>query len=77
MELTIPEFSFAVLAFCGLAVFVFSCVSRWLHARAEANALRDRVVCRICLHAFMHPAHLAKGQPVECPNCGTLNEKVR
>jgi len=75
MELTIPEFVFAILACAGCAVVGFSCISRWRSARAEARSLRDRLVCRICLHAFMDDTHAPKGRVIDCPHCGTANEK--
>jgi hypothetical protein len=77
MELTIPEFVFAVLAASGLAVVVLSLVSRRLHARAEARSLRNRVICRLCLHAFLDDLHLPKGRVIDCPNCGAANVKKR
>lgn len=75
MELTIPEFAFAVLACSGFAVLAISLVSRHLHARAEARSLRDRVICRLCLHAFCDDQHLPRGRVIHCPVCGTANEK--
>lgn len=75
MELTLPEFSLAVLLCSGFAVLAISLVSRWLHARAEARSLRDRVICRLCLHAFTDEQHIPRGRVIECPNCGAANEK--
>jgi len=75
MELSIPEFVFAVLACCGSAVVVVSLISRWRHARLEAISVRDRVICRLCLHAFNDAHHTPRGRVIECPACGTANEK--
>jgi len=75
MELTIPEFVFVLLAGCGLMVSGVACISRWRHARAEMRSLSERIICRLCLHAFVDESHTQKGRVTECPNCGTANEK--
>jgi len=75
MDLTITEFVFTVLVGSGIAVVAISLVSRRLHARAEARSLRDRVICRLCLHAFIDEQHLPRGRVIDCPNCGAANEK--
>ncbi|MFU8892073.1 MAG: hypothetical protein ACNA8L_00450 [Luteolibacter sp.] len=75
MVLSIPEFVFAVLACCGSAVVVVSLVSRWRHARAEAKSLKERVICRLCLHAFADDQYTPRGRVIDCPICGTANEK--
>jgi hypothetical protein len=75
MELTIPEFVFWILLGSGLAVVTASLLSRWHHARAENISLRDRVICRLCLHAFMDDQHTPRGRTIDCPICGTANEK--
>lgn len=75
MELTISEFVFAVLVCSGLVVLVFSLVSRWRHASGEARSLRDRMVCRLCQHAFVDEGHVPRGRVITCPICGAVNEK--
>lgn len=75
MELSIPEFVFAILACSGLAVVLISLVSRWRHARAEARSLQNRVICRLCLHAYMDDQRTSRGCVIDCPICGTANQK--
>ena len=75
MDLTISEFALVVLVCSGFAVVVFTLVSRWRHARAEARSLRGRVICRLCMHAFEDEGHAPKGRVIACPNCGAANEK--
>jgi len=77
MELTIPEFVFLIIAGSGLAVTAISLVSRWRHARAEAQSLRNRLICRLCLHAFTEEQYAPPGRIIECPLCGAANEKTR
>jgi hypothetical protein len=74
MDLTLTDFVLLVLfGSCGL-VLLFTAVSRTLRLRAQRRALAQRVICRLCLHAFEDHGHLAI---VPCPACGTLNEKGR
>ncbi len=75
MELTVPDFVLAVLLCSGCAVLAMASVSRWLHAREEARAAGDRLVCRLCLHAFVDEGRLPRGRVIDCPVCGTANEK--
>jgi hypothetical protein len=72
MELTFADFVlYAVLGSCAL-VPLFSAISRMLHTRAENRALANRVICRLCLHAFEDTSHAGM---VDCPACGAMNEK--
>jgi hypothetical protein len=74
MELTLADFVLsAVFGACALVV-MFTVVSRTLHARSESRSLAQRVICRLCLHAFEDPSHL---KIVNCPHCGAANEKGR
>ena len=74
MELTLADFVlFVVFGTCSL-VLLFTMISRTLHARSEARSLKDRVICRLCLHAFEDHGH---GKIVHCPRCGAANEKGR
>lgn len=74
MDLTLADFVLFVL----LGVFVLvpfpAVVSRTLHARAEKRSLANRVICRLCLHAFQDSSHV---NTVNCPICGATNEKGR
>lgn len=74
MNLTIPEFAMLLLVSSGLAVILFHGASRVFQAHGEARALRRRVVCRICFHAYVDPATTPGKHPTECPNCGTAND---
>lgn len=74
MDLTLADFVlFVLLASFALVPFL-AVVSRTLHARAETRSLANRVICRLCLHAFEDASHL---KTVDCPICGTTNEKGR
>jgi len=74
MDLTIDQFALTVLlGSLGLVVFL-TVVSRWLHQRVEHRALANRVICRLCLHAFEDTTHVGT---VACPMCGAINEKGR
>jgi len=53
---------------------VLAVISRTLHGRVEKQALANRVVCRLCLHAFEDTSH---ARIVDCPVCGATNEKGR
>ena len=74
MDLSLADFVlFVVFGACVLVVF-FTLVSRTLHARAESRSLAQRVICRLCHHAFEDGGH---GRVVACPLCGAANEKGR
>lgn len=74
MELTLADFVlYVLLGAFGLVPF-FTVISRTLHARAEKRSLANRVICRLCLHAFEDVSHV---KTVDCPICGAANEKGR
>jgi hypothetical protein len=74
MELTLADFVLFVVFGTGFLVLLFTMISRTLHARSEARSLAQRVICRLCLHAFEDHGH---GKTVLCPQCGAANEKGR
>ena len=74
MDLTLTDFVLFVLFGSFGLVLLFTWLSRTLRSRAENRALAQRVICRLCLHAFEDHSHLAI---VHCPVCGTRNEKGR
>ncbi len=74
MELTLANFVLYVLLGSFALVPVFAVFSRSLHARVEKRALANRVICRLCLHAFEDTSHVNN---VDCPICGATNEKGR
>jgi hypothetical protein len=74
MELTLADFVLYVLVGTFVMVPVLAVISRFLHARVEKRALANRVVCRLCLHAFEDTSHV---KTVDCPICGATNEKGR
>ncbi len=74
MDLTLAEFVFRVVLAAFLAVPALALISRALHGRSERRALADRVICRLCLHAFEDHG---RTRTVPCPECGALNEKGR
>jgi hypothetical protein len=74
MDLSLADFVlFVLLASGGLMLFL-AIVSRTLHARKERRSLANRVICRLCLHAFEDTSHVGT---VVCPMCGAANEKGR
>lgn len=74
MDLTLAEFVLGVLLGSCLLVVAFAVISRTLHHRAENRSLANRVICRLCLHAFEDTSHV---HAVNCPVCGAANEKGR
>jgi protein-arginine kinase activator protein McsA len=74
MELTLADFVLYVLLGSFALVPLLAVFSRILHARVESRALANRVVCRLCLHAFEDTSHV---NAVDCPMCGAANEKGR
>lgn len=74
IELTLTELVVSVLGISmGLIVF-FTWVSRWTTRRRERVALRQRVICRLCLHVFEDHG---SAKLVDCPACGSKNERGR
>ncbi|NQX00464.1 hypothetical protein HQ447_07370 [bacterium] len=74
MELTLTDFVLCVLLGSFALVPFFAVVSRTLHGRVEKHARANRVICRLCLHAFEDSSHV---NTVDCPNCHASNEKGR
>lgn len=74
MELSLAEFVLYVLLGSFVLVPVLAVFSRTLHSRVEKRAVANRVICRLCLHAFEDTSHL---DTVDCPVCGATNEKGR
>jgi protein-arginine kinase activator protein McsA len=74
MELKFADFVLYVVATCFVIVPILTVISRTLHARVERQALANRVICRLCLHAFEDSSHV---KIVTCPECGAMNEMGR
>ncbi len=74
MELTLADFVLYVVLGCFALVPMFAVISRTLHNRTEKHSLANRVICRLCLHAFEDTSHV---RTVDCPVCGAVNEKGR
>ncbi len=72
MELTLADFVLYMVLGSFALVPIFAIISRTLHARTERRALANRVICRLCLHAFENSQHV---ETVECPACHAKNEK--
>lgn len=66
MRISLNDFAFAVVAGAFVLVALFTAVSRILRARRERRSLAQRVICRLCLHAFEDPGD---GRVVDCPAC--------
>lgn len=74
MELTLADFVFYVVLGAFLIVPFIAIISRTLHNRVEKRSRANRVICRLCLHAFEESSHV---KTVDCPVCGAVNEKGR
>ena len=74
MELTLADFVLYVVLGCFALVPIFAVISRTLHNRTEKRSLANRVICRLCLHAFEDTSHV---RTVNCPVCHAANEKGR
>lgn len=74
MELTLADFVLRVVLGSFLLVPLLAVISRTLHARVEKRSLTNRVICRLCLHAFEDTSHAGT---VACPACHAANEKGR
>ena len=74
MEITLSQFVLVVVFGCCALVLLFAAVSRFLHYRSEKRALRRRIVCRLCLHAFEDTGDALL---IDCPVCHAANERKR
>jgi hypothetical protein len=74
MELTLSNFVLYVLLGSFALVPILAVISRTMHLRKERRSLANRVICRLCLHAFEDTSHV---NTVDCPVCGAVNEKGR
>ncbi len=74
MDLTLADFVLYVIIGSFALVPIFAVTSRFLHNRVEKQATANRVICRLCLHAFEDTSHI---RTVDCPICGATNEKGR
>jgi len=74
MDLTLADFVWLSVLGSGVLVVVCTVVSRTLHAHSERKSLANRVICRLCLHAFEDTSHV---KIVHCPHCHAANEKGR
>ena len=74
MELTLADFVLYVMLGSFALMLLVAVVSRTLHERVEKRSLANRVICRLCLHAFEDTSHV---KTVHCPVCGAANEKGR
>ncbi len=72
MEITLSHFVLAVVFGSCVCVLVLAAASRFLHYRSEKRALRRRIVCRLCLHAFEDAGEAVL---VDCPACHARNER--
>lgn len=74
MEVTLSQFVLMVVFGSCALVLLLAAVSRYLHFRSEKRALRRRIVCRLCLHAFEVTGDELL---VDCPVCHAANERKR
>lgn len=71
MSLTPTEFVMAVLIGSFALIALASLISRATRRAIERHGIRQRVVCRLCLHAFENPYGPSI---IKCPACGVKNE---
>lgn len=74
MDFSLPEFVLWALVVPMILVGFFTLISRLSQRAGERRAVKGRIVCRLCLHAFED--HGSASLP-ECPGCGALNERGR
>jgi hypothetical protein len=74
MELSLADFVLYLLLGSFALAPLLTLLSRTLQNRVEKRALANRVICRLCLHAFEETSHI---EVVDCPICGAANEKGR
>jgi rRNA maturation endonuclease Nob1 len=74
MDVSLTDFLLYFTLGCFALVPIMAIGSRSLHARTERRALRHRVICRLCLHAFEEASAV---KVVDCPVCGAANETGR
>jgi len=74
MEFPLSEFVLWALVIPMVLVGGFTLISRMSRRGVECRALRHRIVCRLCAHAFED--HSSERTP-ECPVCKALNERGR
>ena len=74
MELSLADFVLYLLLGSFALAPLLTILSRTLQNRVEKRALANRVICRLCLHAFEDTSHI---EVVDCPTCGAANEKGR
>lgn len=72
MDLTLTDFVLIVLLGSGALVVIAGWLSRSTHRRERKQAMAHRVICRICLSAFIEESDQ---RVVACPQCHSLNEK--
>ena len=74
MDLPLADFVFYVVLGAFIVVPILASGSRLLHNQVEKRSARNRVICRLCQHAF---EDANPGKMVTCPACGARNEKGR
>jgi protein-arginine kinase activator protein McsA len=74
MDLPLADFVFYLVIASFLAVPILSVISRALHVRMERRSSANRIICRLCLHAYEDTSHVGT---VNCPVCHACNEKGR
>lgn len=72
MEFSLSEFVLTVISGCCAVIGLLSFLSWWLSRQNENHALQQRVICRLCLHAY---EQTRDGELSQCPNCLTHNER--
>lgn len=75
MELSLAQFVNLLLSGSALTFWIAVAVSRGWRRSETRIALRRRIVCRLCQHAYQDGSDPA--EPSRCPTCGARNERTR
>lgn len=72
IELSFTELAFWVLGLAMILVIFGAWASSWSGAKEEKQALRGRVVCRLCLAVFESSS---RDTEQHCPDCGARTNR--
>lgn len=75
IEISLYELVVALLVGSFAVISLWTVVSRWSHGNAERRGVKQRTICRFCLHAF--ESERGGGKVVHCPQCGAANIRGR
>lgn len=74
IEISLYDLVIALLIGSFAVISLWTVVSRWSHGNAERRGVKNRTICRFCLHAF----ESENGDKiVHCPRCHAENRRGR